>query len=80
MRNEVNSSGTMVQKGPATDYSMLLEMKRRSLIYSDAKAHGDNGRKGSGIVVDTPKQRGTTEGPAVPALKVRGAYLGFFKF
>lgn len=80
LRNELDSSGKMVQKGPATDYSMLLEMKRRSVMVSDSKNHGDLGRKGTGIVVDNMKQRGFTEGPAVPVLKVRGAVLGFFRF
>ena len=80
-RNELNTTtNKMVQKGPATDYSMLLEMKRRSLMVSDAKNHGNNGRKETGVVVDTPQQRGTTEGPAVPVLNLRGAYLGFFRF
>ena len=81
LRNELQSDNkTMVQKGPATDYSMLLEMKRRSLIYYDSKNHGNNGRKATGVVVDNVKQRGFTEGPVVPALKLRGAYLGFFRF
>jgi hypothetical protein len=72
--------GKIVQKGPATDYSMLLEMKRRQLIVSDSRNHGPAGRKATGVVVDGPQQRGTADGPAVPALKVKGAVLGFFKF
>jgi hypothetical protein len=37
-----------VQKGPATDYSMLLEMKRRTLSVADQNAkspRGDQNRK-----------------------------------
>lgn len=71
----------MVQKGPATDYSMLLQMKRRSLIVAEVDGRKDaNGRKGTGLVVDNPKQRGSTEGAIVPVYYVRGARLGFFKF
>jgi len=76
-----NSDNKVTQKGPAPDYSMLLEMKRRSLLVSYAKTvSSDNGRKGTGVVVDAPQQRGFTEGPAVPVLMTRGARLGFFKF
>ena len=77
---KADTNNKVTQKGPATDYSMLLEMKRRSLIVSDAKNHGTNGSKATGLVVDSPQTRGFTNGPAVPALKIRGATLGFFKF
>ena len=80
LRSELNiATNQMVQKGPATDYSMLLEMKKRSLIVSDANAN-KTGRKLMGTIVDNVQQRGFTDGPAVPALNIRGAYLGFFKF
>lgn len=70
-----------VQKGPATDYSMLLEMKRRSLQMADyTKAHGSAGRKGTGLVVDTQHERGFTEGPVNQVYFIRGATLGFLKF
>jgi len=80
LTNKLQANGSMAQKGPAPDYSMLLEMKRRSLLVSDAKNHGTTGRKNTGIVVDNVKQRGFTDGPAVPVLKLRGAALGFFRF
>jgi hypothetical protein len=76
---ELNSAGKMVQKGPAPDYSMLLEMKRRSLMVADATAN-PKGRKAMGMVVDNMKTRGSTDGPIVPVYYARGAYLGFFKF
>ena len=77
---EINASGQMVQKGPATDYSMLLEMKKRQMLVSESTSHGSNGRKGTGIVVDTQKTRGTENGPANPVLFAKGARLGFFKW
>ena len=70
-----------VQKGPATDYTMLLEMKRRSLMGSDANGRtSTNGRKGTGLVVDNTKTRGFENGPAVTVFMIRGAKLGFLKF
>jgi len=69
-----------VQKGPAPDYSMLLEMKRRHAIVADATAHGTNGRKNTGLVVDGQHTRGFTEGPVTPVWNTKGAKLGFFKF
>lgn len=78
---ELNTTtNTMVQKGPATDYSMLLEMKRRSLMVSDSTTHGANGRKNTGIVVDNMKTRGFDNGPIKAVYAAKGAYLGFFKF
>ena len=81
LRNELNASGQMVQKGPATDYSMLLQMKRRSLVVADANGRtSTNGRKGTGLVVDNMKTRGFDEGPVKAVYAARGAMLGFFKF
>ena len=78
---ELNASGQMVQKGPATDYSMLLEMKKRQTIVTEANSRvSTNGRKGVGIVTDGPKTRGTENGPAVPVLFAKGARVGFFKW
>lgn len=79
MRNELNSAGNMVQKGPATDYSMLLEMKRRSLNVADANANS-KGRKAMGAVVDNVKTRGFDNGPVKEVFAARGSRLGFFKF
>lgn len=69
-----------VQKGPAPDYSMLLEMKRRHAIVADARAHGANGLKNMGLAVDGQHTRGFTEGPATPVFNLKGARSGFFKF
>ena len=77
---ELNSAGQMVQKGPATDYSMLLQMKRRQVLVSEAKMLGIGGRKGMGVVTDTQHTRGTENGPVTPVLVARGAVLGFFKW
>ena len=68
----------MVQKGPAPDYSMLLEMKRRGLLVKEADA-APAGRKGTGAVVDTQHTRGFTSG-VVSVFAARGARLGFFRF
>ena len=81
LRNELQQNGTMYQKGPATDYSMLLQMKRRSLIVADANGRTNtNGRKATGLVVDSMKQRGFDEGAIKPVYATRGAIIGFFKF
>lgn len=77
---ELNGAGQMVQKGPATDYSMLLEMKRRQLVVSDSRNHGAAGQKGMGLVVDHQQQRGFSDGPVQPVFAVKGARLGFFKW
>jgi len=68
-----------VQKGPATDYSMLLQMKRRSILVNEANVR-PAGRKGTGAVVDSQHTRGNTESGVVPVYVARGAVLGFFKF
>lgn len=69
-----------VQKGPAPDYSMLLEMKRRHAIVAESTSHGPNGIKNMGLVVDHQHTRGFTEGPVTPVFNLKGAKLGFFKF
>lgn len=72
-----------VQKGPATDYSMLLEMKRRHRLVAEANAFvsaGQNGRKSTGLVVDSQKVRGSTDSPVTPVFMAKGAKLGFLKF
>lgn len=72
-----------VQKGPAPDYSMLLEMKRRLAVVADQNAKSPKGdqtikpftnesllRKGSGV-------EGTG---AVEFYKIRGIRLNVLKF
>jgi len=61
-------------KGPATDYSMLLEMKRRAIIVK-----GQMVKQGVGIS-DRPMTRGFEEGPVTARLHLRGAYKNFLKF
>ena len=78
---ELNSSGQVVQKGPATDYSMLLQMKRRQVIVSEALTRASvNGRKGDGIVVDDQHTRGFTDNAVTPVFIAKGARIGFFKW
>ena len=54
---------------PATDASMITQMKRRAAITADLTSHGQNGRKGMGIVVDGPKTRGFN------STSIRSTYL-----
>jgi hypothetical protein len=74
-----------VQKGPATDYSMLLEMKRRSL----GSQNGQIWKSPAGTQAEKPfiregiKQSGS--GPnggtqAVEYYKIRGIGLNLYKF
>ena len=85
--SSTSSGGSVVgkQKGPATDYSMLLEMKRRSIIVMEANSRANttdqkNGRKGMGLVVDGPKTRGFTNNAVNAVFVTRGAALGFLRF
>lgn len=43
---------------PAVDASMMTQMKRRAAITADLNAHGPQGRKGTGILVDGQMTRG----------------------
>ena len=61
-------------KGPATDYSMLLEMKRRAIIVK-----GQMVKQGVAIS-DRPMTRGFEEGPATARLHLFGAAKNFVKF
>jgi len=61
-------------KGPATDYSMLLEMKRRAIIVK-----GQMVKQGVAIS-DRPMQRGFEEGPVTARLHLFGAAKNFVKF
>lgn len=61
-------------KGPATDYSMLLEMKRRAIIVK-----GQMVKQGV-TISDRPMTRGFEDGPATPRLHLRGAAKNFLKF
>ena len=80
LNSEYNATTkTMVQKGPATDYSMLLQMKRRSILVTEA-TNRPAGRKATGAIVDNMKTRGHTDSGVIPVYAARGALLGFFKF
>jgi len=74
-----SGTGQMVQKGPATDYSMLLQMKRRSILVNEA-TQVPKGRKAMGAIVDSQQRRGHTDSGVLPVYAAKGAYLGFFKF
>ena len=54
---------------PATDASMITQMKRRAAITGDISSHGANGRKGMGVVVDGPMTRGFN------STSIRSTYL-----
>jgi hypothetical protein len=60
---------------------MLLEMKRRQALVSEANSRAStNGRKGTGLVVDTQKTRGFDDNAVKAVLIAKGARLGFFKW
>lgn len=61
-------------KGPATDYSMLLEMKRRAIIVK-----GQMVKQGVKIS-DRPMTRGFEDGPVTARLHLLGAAKNFVKF
>lgn len=71
-------------KGPATDYSMLLEMKRRSIISAGVAVKAgltgiQNGRTTT-VISDRPMTRGFEEGPVTARLHLAGARKNFIKF
>jgi hypothetical protein len=71
-------------KGPATDYSMLLEMKRRSIIGIGVAVKAgliglERGRTTT-VLSDRPMQRGFQEGPVTARLHLAGARKNFVKF
>ena len=53
-----DSIGTKKALYPAVDASMITQMKRRAAIVADLGAHGPNGRKGTGVIVDGQHTRG----------------------
>lgn len=72
-----------VQKGPATDYSMLLEMKRRSLMAMPQLLKTPVGNQGQKpFVREGHLQAGSgTEGTAaVEFYKIKGLNLHRYKF
>lgn len=76
--------GAGAKQGPPADYSMLLEMKRRRLIYLGVPVKTglmgfDNGQVRP-VTSDRPFQRGFEEGPVTPRLHLRGALKNFIKF
>jgi len=72
----VNKGATAANggKGPATDYSMLLEMKRRAIL-----AKGQMVKQNMPLS-DRPMTRGFEEGPVTARLHLRGAFKNFLKF
>ena len=71
-------------KGPATDYSMLLEMKRRSIIgigvAVKAGLVGIQKGRTTTVLSDRPMTRGFEEGPVTARLHLAGARKNFIKF
>jgi hypothetical protein len=72
----VNQGATAVNggKGPATDYSMLLEMKRRAIIVKGQMV------KNGMPLSDRPMTRGFENGPVTARLNLFGAAKNFLKF
>ena len=65
-------------KGPATDASMITQMKRRAAIVADIVSH-PTGRKGMGAVVDGQMSRGFDSTSISSTWLSRGGSLGFFR-
>lgn len=65
------------QKGPGCDVSMLIAMKRQSILLSEAK-QTPGGLKAVGAVVDSQHTRGFSGG-VLPVFMTPGARLGFLK-
>jgi len=76
--------GATAKRGPAADYSMLLEMKRRSLISAGVPVKtaltGSYNGKVAPVLSDRPMQRGFDEGLPTARLHLRGAVKNFIKF
>lgn len=74
-----------VQKGPATDYSMLLEMKRRTLSVADQNAKATKGDQGvKPFIREGHLNSGTTPNGGTGAVEfyhlARPLYLSRYKF
>ena len=67
-----------VQKGPATDASMLTEMKRKQLTVVTGKQATIVGKPNM-MLTDHQMHRGFTSG-VVPFYANRGAYLNFLNY
>jgi hypothetical protein len=65
-------------KGPATDASMITEMKRRSAIVADLVSN-PKGRKGTGGVVDRQQTRGFNATDVRTTFIKNGSVLSFFR-
>jgi hypothetical protein len=64
-------------KGPATDYSMFLEMKKRRVLTFGVAVKSIGGDVNGIKISDRPMQRGFTDNIVVPRLFVHGAYKNF---
>lgn len=58
MQDYADKSAVRKELYPAVDASMITQMKRRAAITADLTAHGPQGRKGMGILVDGQHTRG----------------------
>jgi hypothetical protein len=73
-----------VQKGPATDYSMLLEMKRRRAVIADQLAKNPKGDQTTKPFMREGNMKGGTTPNggtgAVEFYKIKGIQLNVLKF
>lgn len=68
------------KKGPATDASMITRMKRQHAITLDIISQTpNNGRKGTGVIVDGQHIRGFHENGVRSSYRNFGGGLGFFR-
>jgi hypothetical protein len=58
MQDYADNSSVKKALYPAVDASMITQMKRRAVLTADLTAHGPNGRKGTGVMVDGQHTRG----------------------
>jgi hypothetical protein len=67
-------------KGPATDASMITRMKRQHAIALDLISQTpNNGRKGTGLIVDGQNVRGFQDNGARSNFIKHAGALGFFR-
>ena len=68
------------KKGPATDASLITRMKRQHAITLDLLAQqANNGRKGTGLIVDGQHIRGFQDNGVRTGLIHQGSNMGFFR-
>ena len=75
------SDPTAIRKAlhPAVDASMITQMKRRAVITTGLTAHGPQGRKGMGVLVDGQHTRGFNSTSVGSTLLNAGGRLTFLR-